>query len=281
MAAAALDVRRRCRADPRLRVRVIHRADLDLSGPRPLLLSGYANLNQIFVNPAEAWGAFLAAGGIFAWATMPGGGEFGTSWWRAANQRNIGRRGHDLASVAEFLIAEGFTTSEQLAITGVSGGGVLTSMAITQRPDLFKAAAILFPQTDFARFTRDPSGRSWLISEWGDPDDPEDAPVIRQWSPYHNVRAGERYPATLFFVGSEDGICPPWHSRKLVAALQSTGSPEPVLYRVVPGLAHVAAEPAAVQTMAGEPLAFVMRMLGMTPSSPHGQPAAETPEEAR
>jgi prolyl oligopeptidase len=249
-----------------LRVRLMHRPGLDVSTPRPLLLSGYGNLNQVFVNPAEAYGAFLDAGGVFAWATIPGGGEFGSSWWRMANQENMGRRGHDLASVAEFLIEKGHTTSAQLAIIGGSGGGVLTSMAITERPDLYRAAAILFPQTDFARYIHEPYGRAWVASEWGDPENPDLAPVIRKWSPYHNVKPGEHYPATLFFVGTEDGICPPWHSRKLAAALQTANASQaPILIRVIPGFGHAVGEPEAVAALAREPLAFVMRMLGMNP----------------
>ena len=133
---------------------------------------------------------------------------------------------------------------------------------MTQRPDLWRAVCVLVPLTDMLRYKIDDFSVQ-CVEEYGDPDDPADAPVLKAYSPVHNVHDGTAYPATLTVCGGDDIRCPAWHGRKLTAALLHANSGEhPILFRVWPGAAHMS----AVLGEAGwtaEWLGFVMNETGL------------------
>jgi prolyl oligopeptidase len=59
------------------------------------------------------------------------------------------------------------------------------------------------------------------------------------YSPYHNVKAGVKYPAILFVTGDNDHRVNPAHSRKMTAALQAaTTSGLPVMLRTNANAGH-------------------------------------------
>src|SRR5262249_3707747 len=149
------------------------------------------------------------------------GAEFGKESWDGGRMRNKPNCYADLFAVAEDLIAKGITTSDQLAFTGASNGGLLSGNAITQRPDLWKAVVPRVPILDLIGACRDPYDRWAIEIEYADPDDPDDVRRLATYSAYHLVKDGTVYPAVFVDAGDTDPRCPPWHARKFAARLQA------------------------------------------------------------
>ncbi len=220
-----------------------------LDGDRPVLLTGYGGFNISMTPAYSAVTAFwLAQGGIFAQPNLRGGGEYGEEWHRAGMLEQKQHSFDDFIAAAEWLIRAGYTRPERLAIRGGSNGGLLVGAAITQRPDLFRAAVCAVPLLDMLRFHRFLIAQLWT-SEYGSADDPEQYRWLRAYSPYHQVRTAVRYPALLFTTAESDSRVDPLHARKLAALLQSkTGAPpaeRPVLLRVETQAGHGQGKPLA------------------------------------
>jgi prolyl oligopeptidase len=246
-----------------VRMWVVHRRDADRSQPRPTLLYGYGGWNVAFMptfyGPLTA---LLDAGGVLAFANLRGGGELGWDGWQQGRLHEKQRTFDDLYAVAEYLVAEGITARDRLALAGASNGGLLAAAAVTQRPELWRAVCVLVPLTDMLRYKIDDFSVQ-CIEEYGDSDDPADAPVLKAYSPVHSVHDGTAYPATLIVCGGDDIRCPPWHGRKLTAALMHANSGEhPILFRVWPGAAHTSASLGEAGWTA-EWLGFVMKETGL------------------
>jgi prolyl oligopeptidase len=197
--------------------------------PAPTLLYGYGGF-EVSLQPwyAGSFGvAWFEHGGVLVVANLRGGGEFGPAWHQAAVGAHKQRSYDDFIAVAEDLQRRGICTPAQLAIMGGSNGGLLVSVALTQRPSLFGAVVCQVPLLDMRRYHRLLAGASWM-AEYGDPDDPWDWAVIRRYSPYQNLRADTVYPRALFTTSTRDDRVHPGHARKMVARLAELG--QPVLY---------------------------------------------------
>jgi prolyl oligopeptidase len=209
---------------------LVHRKDISPTGHVPTVLTGYGGFN-ISRTPAYSAGAaaWVEAGGLFALPNLRGGGEYGEKWHRAgmlAEKQNVF---DDFHSAAEALIATGWTEPKHLAISGGSNGGLLVGAALTQRPDLFAAVICAVPLLDMLRYQNFRIARFW-IAEYGSAEDPVQAKWLRKYSPYHNVRAGVRYPAVLFTTAEGDSRVDPMHARKMAASLQAQSEdPESVV----------------------------------------------------
>ena len=179
---------------------LVHRADLPRDGQRRVLLSGYGGFN-INRTPAYDPGNFplLDRGGIFALANLRGGGEYGEAWHRAGMLERKQNVFDDFIAAAEYLIREGYTRPERLAIEGGSNGGLLVGAVMTQRPDLFGAVLCRVPVADMLRYHLFTIGRFW-IPEYGSAEDPDQFAYLLRYSPYHNVRDGLRYPRTMIMT---------------------------------------------------------------------------------
>lgn len=196
----------------------------DQSGPAPTILFGYGGF-QISFPPAykpEMGKLWLENGGVFVQANIRGGGEFGPAWHQAALNENRQRAFDDFAAVAQDLIARRITTPSRLGIYGRSNGGVLTSVSITQHPELFNAAVIESPLIDMLRYHELPAGASW-IGEYGDPRIPEEAAWIARYSAYQNLQPGEGYPRVYITTNTRDDRVHPGHARKFAARLGDMG----------------------------------------------------------
>jgi prolyl oligopeptidase len=211
---------------------------------------------------------FVEAGGVFVHAHLRGGGELGLEWWEGGRMRNKQNCYRDLYSVAEDLIAKGRTTTEQLAVTGGSNGGLMSGVAITQRPDLWRAAVPRVPLLDVLGACREPYGRAAIAEEFGDPEDPADVENLASFSPYQLIKDGVAYPAVWLDVGDTDPRCPAWHGRKFAARLQEANSGErPVLLRVWENVGHGWATAKDVEVRQWSSLlAFLFDQLELTPS---------------
>jgi prolyl oligopeptidase len=224
---------------------LVHRKDVRPTGQIPALLSGYGGFN-ISRTPVYSAGvaAWVEAGGLFALPNLRGGGEYGETWHRAgmlANKQNVF---DDFHAAAEALIARRWTTPEHLAISGGSNGGLLVGAALTQRPDLFAGVYCAVPLLDMLRYQNFRIARFW-IAEYGSAELPQQAEWLRKYSPYHNVRAGVRYPPVLFTTAEGDSRVDPMHARKMAALLQaqSEDSDSVVLLRVDRDAGHGVGKP--------------------------------------
>ncbi len=223
---------------------LVHRKDLDMSKRHPTLLYAYGGFN-IPVTPSFSSSnlAWIEQGGVYAVANLRGGGEYGKAWHdagRLANKQNVF---DDFIGAAEYLIREGVTSKEKLAIYGRSNGGLLIGAVANQRPDLFAAALPAVGVMDMLRFNRWTAGRYW-VDDYGYPDREPDFRTLLAYSPYHNIRSGSDYPAVLVTTADTDDRVVPGHSFKYIAALQAanTGA-EPKLIRIETRAGHGSGKP--------------------------------------
>ncbi len=179
--------------------------------------------------------SWLEQGGVFVMANLRGGGEYGPSWHEAAMRDKRQNAFDDLIAVAEDLITRKVTTSQQLGITGGSNGGLLTSVMLTQRPELFGAVVSAVPLTDMKRFHMLLAGASWM-SEYGNPDEPADWAFLGKYSPFHNIKSATqvKYPPVLYTSSTRDDRVHPAHARKMVARLETLGH-KPLYYENIEG----------------------------------------------
>ena len=200
---------------------ITHRRDLDTNGTNPTILYAYGgfdvNLTPAF-NPALI--AWLEKGGVYAQPNLRGGGEYGKAWHEAGMFEKKQNVFDDFVAAAEYLFLERYTSSAHLAIEGGSNGGLLVGATIAQRPEL---AAVAFPAVgvmDMLRYHKFTIGWAWA-SEYGSADDPKHFPVLKAYSPLHNLQPGTDYPATLVTTADHDDRVVPGHSFKFAAALQA------------------------------------------------------------
>lgn len=206
---------------------VVARDDVTPDGERPTILYGYGGFN-ISLTPAYGAGilAWTEAGGVYAIANLRGGSEYGEDWHRAGMRENKQNVFDDFRAAAEWLIAEGWTSPDHLAVMGGSNGGLLVGAAVTQFPELLAAAVCSAPLLDMVRYEKFGLGVTWN-DEYGTAEDPTELGWLLGYSPYHRVEEGTRYPATLFTVFEGDTRVDPLHARKLCAALQHATSEAP------------------------------------------------------
>ena len=219
---------------------LVHKKDLPRDGNNPAILYGYGGFN-ISLTPyfSTARLMLLENGGVFAMPNLRGGGEYGETWHKAGMLLNKQNVFDDFIAAAEYLIAEGYTSRERLAISGGSNGGLLVGACMTQRPDLFAVALPSVGVMDMLRYHRFTVGKGW-IPEYGSAEDSKAMfEYLMSYSPLHNLRPGTRYPATLVLTADHDDRVVPAHSFKFTAALQAAqGGDQPVLIRVDTDAGH-------------------------------------------
>ncbi|MFJ2280462.1 S9 family peptidase [Pseudomonas sp. NPDC087803] len=199
--------------------------------PVPLYLYGYgaygSSLDPWF---SHARLSLLDRGMAFAIAHVRGGGELGEAWYRAGKQEHKHNTFSDFIACAEFLILNGITTAEKLAISGGSAGGLLIGAVLNQRPDLFGVAIAEVPFVDVLNTMLDPDLPLTVTEydEWGNPEEPEVYERIKAYAPYENVTA-QNYPATLVIAGYNDSRVQYWEAAKWVAKLRATKTDDNLL----------------------------------------------------
>ena len=178
----------------------------------PFLTNGYSSWHL----------AWVRAGGVLAYAGVRGGGEFGESWHEAARRERKRHGIEDLVACAEWFEQQGWSAARQVAINGMSNGGLMTSAALVRAPELFGAVVTEVPVADMLNFHRYTAAHGW-IAEYGDPDDPADREFLAEYSPLHNVQADRRYAPTLVLTADQDDRVPPGpHAYPLAAALRES-----------------------------------------------------------
>jgi prolyl oligopeptidase len=247
---------------------LVHRRGLRLDGSAPLFLTGYGGFNvgmtPYWISALPLW---VESGGVFAVAVLRGGNEFGERWHRDGMLERKQNVFDDFIAAGDWLVREGYTSRERLAIGGGSNGGLLVGAVLTQRPDLCRAVVCEVPLLDMLRYHRFQIAKLW-IAEYGSADDADQFRWLHAYSPYHHVVEGERYPAVLLTTALGDTRVDPMHARKMAARLQSaTASDLPVLVRVDEDEGHGVGKPRWKQLEAAtDSWAFVLWQLGVEPA---------------
>ncbi|MCY1075465.1 prolyl oligopeptidase family serine peptidase [Archangium lansingense] len=221
-----------------------HKKGLKLDGTNPTMLYGYGGFNAP-MTPAFSVAnlVWMEQGGVYAVANLRGGGEYGREWHEAGTKLKKQNVFDDFIAAGEWLIANKYTTSQRLAISGRSNGGLLVGAAVTQRPDLFGVALPGVGVMDMLRFHKFTIGWAWT-SDYGSSENPEEFKALHAYSPLHNLKAGTRYPAMLVHTADHDDRVVPGHSFKFTAAAQAAQAGEaPVLIRIETKAGHGAGKP--------------------------------------
>jgi prolyl oligopeptidase len=225
---------------------ITHKKGLALDGQNRTLLYAYGGFN-VSVTPAFSatlipW---LERGGVYAVPNLRGGGEYGEDWHQAGMFERKQNVFDDFIAAAEYLIREGYTTPSRLAIEGGSNGGLLVGAVMTQRPELFGVTLPAVGVMDMLRFHKFTIGWAW-VSEYGSADSISQFPVLKAYSPLHNLKPGTDYPATLITTADHDDRVVPAHSFKFAAALQAaTAWKRPAYIRIETKAGHGAGKPIA------------------------------------
>ncbi len=235
--------------------------------PAPLYLYGYGayghSLDPWF---SHARLSLLDRGFIFAIAHVRGGGDLGEAWYRAGKLEHKPNTFNDFIACAEQLLADGYTTSPRLAISGGSAGGLLIGAVLNLRPELFGAAIAEVPFVDVLNtmLNADLPLTVTEYDEWGDPNQPEVHERIKAYAPYENVRA-QAYPPLLAVAGYNDSRVQYWEAAKWVAKLRATRTDDNLLLlKTEFGAGHggMSGRYQALKDVALE-YAFVLKVFGM------------------
>ena len=224
------------------------RRDLLYSTPLPTFLTGYGGFGSCVTPRFTGFATFLIEQGfLFAVAALRGGSELGEQWHQAGKREKRQNSFDDFVSAAEWLISQRHAEPDRIAIGGGSNAGLLVGAAITQRPDLFRAAICLGPLLDMTRYHLFDFAAGW-INEYGSPDDERDFQSLLAYSPYHRVRNNVDYPAVMLISGDADTRCNPMHVRKMAARLQAANtSGRPILLDYKPGWGHAPVQPLSIK----------------------------------
>ncbi len=244
---------------------ITHKKGIELDGNNPTLLYGYGGFN-IPLTPRFSISrlAWMEMGGVYAVANLRGGGEYGEKWHKAGTKLNKQNVFDDFIATAQWLAENRYTKPERLAIQGGSNGGLLVGACMTQKPDLFGACLPAVGVMDMLRFHKFTAGRFW-VDDYGSADDPDEFKALLAYSPYHNLKKGAKYPATLVTTADTDDRVVPGHSFKFAARLQEMQSgAAPVLIRIETRAGHGAGKPTSkiIEEIADQ-WAFLVENLGM------------------
>lgn len=218
---------------------LIHKKGLKPDGSHPALLYGYGGFN-ISMTPSFSPGniALLEQGVVYAVACLRGGGEYGEEWHRAGMLENKQNVFDDFLAAGQWLVDNGYTSREKLAIMGGSNGGLLVAACMVQRPDLLGAVVCRVPVIDMLRYHRFTVGRYW-IPEYGNAEaSPEQFRFLYAYSPLHNIRDGVDYPPVLIMTADTDDRVVSGHALKFAATLLERAPRTPVLVRVETRAGH-------------------------------------------
>jgi prolyl oligopeptidase len=225
---------------------ITYKKGIKLDGNNPTYLYAYGGFN-ISITPSFSVSSlvWLEMGGVYAVPNLRGGGEYGEEWHQGGMKLKKQNVFDDFIAAAEWLIGNGYTKSDKLAIAGASNGGLLVGACMTQRPDLFGAALPAVGVMDMLRFHKFTIGWAW-VPEYGSPDNLEEFKALYAYSPLHNLKPGTAYPATMITTADHDDRVVPAHSFKFAAALQAAHTGEnPVLIRIETKAGHGAGKPTA------------------------------------
>lgn len=246
---------------------ITYKKGIKTDGTNPVLLYGYGGFN-VSLTPSFSVSnlVFMESGGVYAVANLRGGGEYGDEWHNAGTKMQKQSVFDDFISAAQYLIDEGYTAPDYLAIAGGSNGGLLVGACMTQRPELFKVCFPAVGVLDMLRYHKFTAGAGWAY-DYGTADESEEMfKYLLKYSPVHNTKPGTCYPATMVTTADHDDRVVPAHSFKFAAALQAAqGCDKPTLIRIETKAGHGAGKPTSmiIQEQADK-WAFLLFNMGLS-----------------
>jgi prolyl oligopeptidase len=248
---------------------IVHKKGIELNGKNPTVLYGYGGFN-ISITPSFRTSnlVLLENGGIYAVANIRGGGEYGEEWHDAGTLMQKQNVFDDFIAAGEYLIAEGYTSNDKLAIIGGSNGGLLVGACMLQRPELFRVALSHVGVLDMLRYHKFTIGWAWASDYGTSEDDSAMFNYLLGYSPLHNIKSGVDYPATMVFTADHDDRVVPAHSFKFIATLQEKNTgPNPVLIRIESKAGHGAGTPVSkIIEQVADQWAFMFYNMDVTPA---------------
>lgn len=227
---------------------ISYKKGLKRNGANPTILYGYGGFN-ISLTPSfsTSYVVWMEQGGILAIPNIRGGGEYGEKWHTAGTQMQKQNVFDDFIAAAEYLFAEKYTSSDYLALSGGSNGGLLVGAVMTQRPELAKVAFPAVGVLDMLRYHTFTAGAGWAYDYGTSEESEEMFRYLLGYSPVHNVKEGVCYPATMVTTADHDDRVVPAHSFKFAAELQARqGCSNPTLIRIETNAGHGAGKPTAM-----------------------------------
>ena len=224
---------------------ITHKKGIELNGKNPTLLYGYGGFS-VSLTPAFSTSniILLEQGGIYAVPNLRGGGEYGEKWHLAGTKMQKQNVFDDFIAAAEYLISNNYTSKDYLAIAGGSNGGLLVAAVMSQRPELFKVAFPAVGVLDMLRYNKFTAGAGWAYDYGTAEDSKEMFDYLLKYSPYHALKPGVSYPATLITTADHDDRVVPAHSFKFAARLQEFHKgASPALIRIETNAGHGAGKP--------------------------------------
>lgn len=246
---------------------IVHKKGIELNGKNPAWLYAYGgfgvSLTPGFSPSRIAW---LENGGIFAQPNLRGGGEYGEKWHLAGTKMNKQNVFDDFIAAAEYMITEKYTSSNYLAISGGSNGGLLVGATMTQRPELMKVALPAVGVMDMLRYHKFTAGAGWAYDYGTSDDSKEMFEYIKKYSPVHALKDNTTYPATLVTTADHDDRVVPAHSFKFAATLQEKNvGTNPVLIRIDTKSGHGASNLSKAIESTADQYAFTWYNMGIVP----------------
>lgn len=246
---------------------IVYKKGLKKNGKNPTDLYSYGGFN-ISLKPrfSSVRIAWLENGGIFAQPNIRGGGEYGEKWHLAGTKMNKQNVFDDFAAAADYLKENGYTSTEYMAISGRSNGGLLVGATMTQKPDIAKVALPGVGVLDMLRYHKFTAGAGWA-ADYGTADESEEMfKYLAAYSPYHNLKPGTKYPATMVTTADHDDRVVPAHSFKFAARLQEYHKGDnPVLIRIDTNAGHGSVSTEQVIDYWTDVYAFVWENVGVEP----------------
>jgi prolyl oligopeptidase len=246
---------------------ITHKKGIELNGKNPTLLYGYGGFS-VSLTPAFSTSniILLEQGGIYAVPNLRGGGEYGEKWHLAGTKMNKQNVFDDFIAAAEYLISNKYTSKDFLAVSGGSNGGLLVGAVMSQRPELFKVALPAVGVLDMLRYNKFTAGAGWAYDYGTAEDSKEMFEYLLKYSPYHALKPGTSYPATLITTADHDDRVVPAHSFKFAARLQEYHKgASPALIRIETNAGHGAGKPTAkIIEEQADKWAFMLYNMGLT-----------------
>ncbi|MCP3428696.1 prolyl oligopeptidase family serine peptidase [Opacimonas viscosa] len=223
---------------------ITYHKDTILDGKNPTILYGYGGFNvSLMPRYSSVRAAWLALGGIYAVPNIRGGGEYGKAWHDAGTQMQKQNVFDDFIAAAEFLFEKNYTSSDYLALSGGSNGGLLVGAVMTQRPELAAVALPAVGVLDMLRYHTFTAGAGWAYDYGTSEQSKAMFEYLKGYSPVHNV-APMAYPATMVTTADHDDRVVPAHSFKFAATLQAAQQgTNPTLIRIEEDAGHGAGTP--------------------------------------
>ena len=245
---------------------ISYKKGLKLDGNNPTILYGYGGFNASLTPSFSVSNAvWMENGGVYAVPNLRGGGEYGKAWHDGGRQFNKLNVFKDFIAAAQYLMAYNYTSSDYLALSGGSNGGLLVGATMTMEPELAKVAFPAVGVLDMLRYHTFTAGAGWAYDYGTSEDSPEMFDYIKSYSPVHNVKEGVCYPATMVTTGDHDDRVVPAHSYKFAAELQDKqGCANPTLIRIDTNAGHGAGKSTeAVINEASDKFAFAFYVMGI------------------